>query len=187
MPNLTTADGVLFYLEGTQFAATNVQLITGGHSAFTYRITLRTPPPTGESSIILKHAQGYVAVYEPMKIEAERAVYEYEALAVVSNSGLFDSNSTVQTPRPLHFDPETNAIFMTDLGAVKTLTKVFTDSLEGVHDGDNSESKLKTACDLASAAGSALGDFVGRFHNWSSLPEQAALSKRFAQNIAATK
>ncbi|KAG8700368.1 hypothetical protein FRC09_005995 [Ceratobasidium sp. 395] len=187
MPNLTTADGVLFYLEGTQFAATDVQTITGGHSAFTHRVTLRTPLPTGESSIILKHAEGYIAVYEPMKIEAERAVYEYEALVAVSKSGLFDSNSIVQTPKPLHFHPETNTIFMTDLGAVKTLTKVLTDSLEGVHDGDNAESKLKTACDLASAAGSALGDFVGRFHNWSSLPEQAALRKRFAQNIAATK
>ncbi|KAG8710769.1 hypothetical protein FRC09_020942 [Ceratobasidium sp. 395] len=187
MPSLTTTDGVFSYLEGTQFAATNVQLVIGGHSAFTYRATLRTPLPTGESSMILKHAEGYIAIYEAMKIEAERAVYEYEALVAVSKSGLFDSNSTVQAPKPLHFDPETNTIFMTDLGAVNTLTKVLTDSLEGVYDGDDAESKLKTACDLASAAGSALGDFVGRFHNWASLPEQAALRKRFAQNIAATK
>ncbi|KAG8752576.1 hypothetical protein FRC12_011882 [Ceratobasidium sp. 428] len=187
MPNLTTADGVFSYLEDTQFAAIDVQLITGGHSAFTYRATLRNPLPTGESSIILKHAEGYIAVHEVMKIEAERAVYEYESLAAVSKSGLFDSNSIVQAPKPLHFDPETNTIFMTDLGAVKTLTKVLTDSLEGIHDGDNAESKLKAACDLASAAGSALGDFVGRFHNWSSLPEQAALRKRFAQNVAGTK
>ncbi|KAG9078761.1 hypothetical protein FS749_009175 [Ceratobasidium sp. UAMH 11750] len=72
---------------------------------------------------------------------------------------------------------------MTDLGAVDTLTKVFKDSFEGVHSGEDSESRLKAACDLASAIGSALGDFIARFHNWSSLPEQAALRERFARNI----
>ncbi|KAG9095604.1 hypothetical protein FRC07_011069 [Ceratobasidium sp. 392] len=185
MHDLTTVEGILAYLEGTRFAATEVQLLTGGHSGFTYRAILQTPLPTGETSVVLKHSEGYLAAHQPMKVEAERAVYEYEALVAVSASGLFDSDSVVQAPKPLHFDPETNTIFMTDLGAVDTLTKVLTDSLQGVHDGDNAESKLKAACDLASAAGSALGDFVGRFHNWSSSPEQAALCKRFAHNAAA--
>ncbi|KAG9085494.1 hypothetical protein FRC06_003579 [Ceratobasidium sp. 370] len=184
MFNLTTAEGVLAYLEGTQFAAADVQLLTGGHSAFTYRAKLRTPLPTGETSIVIKHAEGYIAFHQVMKIEAERAVYEYEALSAVSASGLFNSDSIVQASKPLHFDRETNTIFMTDLGAIDTLTKVLTDSLEGVHNGEDAESKLKAACDLASAAGSALGDFAARFHNWSSLPEQAPLRERFAQNVA---
>jgi len=184
MFNLTTAEGVLAYLEGTQFAATDVQLLPGGHSAFTYRAKLQTPLLTGETSVIIKHAEGYCAFHQATKFEAERAVYEYEALAAVTASGLFDSDSIVQVPKPLHFDYGTNTIFMTDLGVVDTLTEVFADSLEGVHSGENAEPRLKAACDLASAAGSALGDFVARFHDWSSLPEQAALRKRFAQNIA---
>ncbi|KAG9082065.1 hypothetical protein FRC07_014319 [Ceratobasidium sp. 392] len=205
MPDLTSVEGVFVYLDGTRFAATDVQLLTGGHSGFTYCAKLQTPLPTGETSIVLKHSEGYLAAYQPMEIEAERAVrvmfmrflaesdphvsqvYEYEALVAVSASGLFDSDSVVQVPKPVHFDSETNTIFMTDLGAVDTLTKVLTDSLQGVHDGDNTESKLKAACSLASAAGSALGDFVGRFHNWSSSPEQAALCKRFAHNVAGAK
>lgn len=74
MPNLTTAEGTLAYLETTQFAATNVQLITGGHSAFTYRATLKAPLPTGDTSVILKHYEGYIAVRESVKIEAGRSV-----------------------------------------------------------------------------------------------------------------
>ncbi|KAG8689672.1 hypothetical protein FRC08_010832 [Ceratobasidium sp. 394] len=183
MFDLTTAEGVLAYLKGTQFAATDVQLLTGGHCAFTYRAKLQTPLPTGETSVIIKHSEGYIAFYQPMKIEAERAAQEYDALVAVSASGFFDSDSIVQVPKPLHFDHETNTVFMTDLGAVDTLTKVLTDSLEGVHSGENADSRLKAACALASAAGSALGDFVARFHNWSSLPEQAALRERFARNL----
>ncbi|KAG9092092.1 hypothetical protein FS749_016011, partial [Ceratobasidium sp. UAMH 11750] len=116
MSNLTTATGVLAYLKGTQFAATDVQLLTGGHSAFTYRAKLQTPLPTGETSIIIKHAEGYLVAYQALKIEAERAAQEYDALVAVSASGLFNSDSIVQVPKPLHFDYETNTIFMTDLG-----------------------------------------------------------------------
>ncbi|KAG9085495.1 hypothetical protein FRC06_003580 [Ceratobasidium sp. 370] len=184
MFSFTTSEGVLAYLEGTQFAATDVQSLPGGHTAFTYRAKLRTPLPTGETSIVIKHAEGYSAFHRATKFEAERAVYEYEALSAVSASGLFNSDSIVQVPKPFHLDRETNTIFMTDLGAIDTLTKVLTDSLDGVHGGEDAESKLKAACDLASAAGSALGDFAARFHNWSSLPEQAPLRERFAQNVA---
>jgi hypothetical protein len=116
--------------------------------------------------------------------EPPHQVFEYEALVALSTSGLFDSNSTVQVPKPLHFDYKTNTTFMTDLGSVDTLTKVLTDSLEGVHTGEHAATKLEGACVLASEIGSALGDFVGRFHNWSSLPEQAMLRKRFLENVA---
>ncbi|QRV82168.1 phosphotransferase enzyme family protein [Ceratobasidium sp. AG-Ba] len=136
MHNLTTSDGVLAYLKGTPFAANKVQQLAGGHSSFTYRATLETPLPTGETSVILKHAEGYIAVYEVMKLDAKRAEHEYNALAAVWSSGLINPNSTVQIPRPLHFDPETNTTFMIDLGAVDTLTKVLTDSIQAIQDGE---------------------------------------------------
>jgi hypothetical protein len=74
MHSLTNAQGVLSYLEDTQFAATSVRLLAGGHSAFTYRVILRYPLPTGDTSVILKHCEGYIAAHDTMKIEAERAV-----------------------------------------------------------------------------------------------------------------
>ena len=74
MFNLTTIEGTLTYLEVTRFAATDVQLLTGGHSAFTYRAILNTPLPTGETTVIVKHYEGYIALHEAAKIEAERSV-----------------------------------------------------------------------------------------------------------------
>ncbi|KAF8755437.1 hypothetical protein RHS01_05303 [Rhizoctonia solani] len=91
-----------------------------------------------------------------MKWGVERADHEYEALSAVATSGLFGSDSMVQLPRPLEYDQETHTIFMTDLGP---LLPVF-----------------------AETVGWALGDFIGRFHHWSALPEQAALRAYFALN-----
>ncbi|KAG8735929.1 hypothetical protein FRC10_010000 [Ceratobasidium sp. 414] len=189
MHNLTTAEGLLSYLETTEFAATDVQCLSGGANAFTYRAVLKNPLSNGETSIIVKHSEGYLALDAVRKVQAERSMYEYEALVALCASGLFDSNSTVQVPKPLFFDQETYTIIMTDLSPLEGLTKFLTDSVEGVNSGKDVdvESKLKVACALASGIGLALGDFLGRFHNWSSQPEQAALRKRFARNITSTK
>ncbi|KAF8601472.1 hypothetical protein BDV93DRAFT_585234 [Ceratobasidium sp. AG-I] len=184
MPNLTTAEGTWAYLEATRFAATDVHLLTGGHSAFTYRAVLKTPLPTGETTVIIKHYEGYIAVYEAAKIEAQRSVFEYEALVAVAGSGLFDSESVVQVPKPIHYDSDTNTIFMTDLGELETLTRVFSKSLEEAH---TDRSKLEAAYSLASEIGTALGDFMGRYHAWTALPTQSTLRERFLENLAGTE
>lgn len=76
MHNLTTVNGTLEYLKNTHFAASDVQLLSGGHSAFTYRAILDTPLATGEKTVILKHFENYLALYnlDNVKIEAQRAV-----------------------------------------------------------------------------------------------------------------
>ena len=76
---------------------------------------------------------------------------------------------------------------MTDVNPADSLTTILTAGVEGVHSGENAQSKLEEACSLASAIGSALGDFMGRFHNWSALPEQSGLRERFSGNVAAEK
>lgn len=70
---------------------------------------------------------------------------------------------------------------MTDLGQVDTLSKVFSDSLEGAH---ADPLKLKAAHSLALEIGVALGDFMGRYHAWAALPAQSALRERFLENVA---
>ena len=74
MSDLTTIEGTLAYLSDTKYEATDVQLLGGGHSAFTYRATLKSSLPTGETSVIVKHYEGYVALYKSFPIEVERAV-----------------------------------------------------------------------------------------------------------------
>ncbi|KAF8603908.1 hypothetical protein BDV93DRAFT_606586 [Ceratobasidium sp. AG-I] len=187
MSDLTTVEGTLAYLSSTKYEAIDVQLLPGGHSAFTYRATLKSLLPTGETSVIVKHCEGYPALHKDFPYEAERGLYEYECLVALAASGLYDDNSVVQVPKPLDYDPETYTIFMTDINPADSLTKALTAGVEGAHTGENASSKLEEACSLASAVGSAVGDFMGRFHNWSALPEQSGLRERVSENVAAKK
>jgi hypothetical protein len=80
MADLTTVEGTLAYLEGTRFVAKDVQLLAGGRSAFVYRVILETPLDTGEKTIVLKHFEGYGALFRDTKAPIERAV-RFTALA----------------------------------------------------------------------------------------------------------
>ncbi|CUA74642.1 hypothetical protein RSOLAG22IIIB_11352 [Rhizoctonia solani] len=182
MHDLKSREGVLAYLEGTRFAAADVQLLSGGLSAFTYRVILKVPLDTGEKTVVIKHFEGYLAGREPTKWGAERADHEYKALSAIAASGLFDSNSVVQLPWPLEYDQETHTIFMTDLGSPIPVTQVLE---KGFPDVQPSEPFGPNEMDkLARRIGEAVGDFVGRFHNWSALPEQSTLRSYFALNPA---
>ncbi|KAG8726620.1 hypothetical protein FRC11_014818 [Ceratobasidium sp. 423] len=185
MHDLKSPEGVLAYLKGTRFAASDVQLLSGGVSAFTYWVVLEVPPDTGESTIVVKHFEGFLAHHQEMKWGIERADHEYKALAAIGTSGLFDSNSVVQLPRVLDYDGETHTISMTDLGSPIPLTQVLEKGFpQNLTSGftEPSESSNSELYKLAAEIGQALGDFLGRFHNWSALPQQAELRAYFAQN-----
>lgn len=111
--------------------------------------------------------------------------FEYKALSALANSSLFDSNSVVQVPMPVEYDSETHTIFMTDLGSPTCLTKVLQESLEADSSDESGALDPNAAYALAAEIGSALGDFLGRFHNWTALPEQAELRNYCLKNIAA--
>ncbi|KAJ1301952.1 hypothetical protein OPQ81_000791 [Rhizoctonia solani] len=186
MHDLKSVEGVISYLKGTRFASSNVQLLSGGVSAFTYRVVLEVPLDTGETTVVIKHFEGYLAQHEEMKWGIERADHEYKALSAIGCSGLFDSDSVVQLPRPLEYDQETHTIFMTDLGSPIPLTQVlekgFPSSLTSGSTDSEPSSHSEGLYKLAAEIGQALGDFLGRFHNWSALPQQAELRAYFAQN-----
>lgn len=105
-------------------------------------------------------------------------------MVALAASGSYHDASTDQIPKPIHHDPETHTIFMTDLGPVDALSKVLTEGLDGIHTNENAQSKLEEAYSLAPAFGSALGGFMARFHNWSASPERAGLRKRFSGDAA---
>ncbi|CAE6376598.1 unnamed protein product [Rhizoctonia solani] len=182
MHDLKSAEGVAAYLKGTHFAASDVQRLSGGVSAFTYRIMLQTPLDTGEKTFVIKHFEGYLACHEDMKWGIERADHEYKALAAIAASGLFNSDSIVQLPRPLKYDQETHTIFMTDLGSQVPLTRVLEKGFANDQSSGSNQSSNSELCELAAKIGQALGDFMGRFHKWSALPHQAELRACFSQN-----
>ncbi|CAE6406988.1 unnamed protein product [Rhizoctonia solani] len=186
MHDLKSPEGVITYLKGTRFAASSVHRLVGGVSAFTYRVLLEAPLDTGEHTIVIKHFEEYLANHEEMKWGIERADHEYKALAAINNSGLFDSDSIVQLPRPLKYDQETHTIFMTDLGSPIPLTQVlekgFPKNQTSVSTEPNKSPGLEELYKLAAEIGQALGDFLGRFHTWSALPQQTELRAYFLEN-----
>ncbi|KAH7322139.1 kinase-like domain-containing protein [Rhizoctonia solani] len=183
MHDLKSPEGVVAYLKGTRFAASDAQLLSGGQSAFTYRVVLEVPLETGEETIVIKHFEGYLAAHEPMKWDVQRADHEYKALSAIATSGLFDSESVVQLPRPLEYDQHTHTIFMTDLGSPIPVTQVLENGFPGAQPSESGKPLASNEMyKLAWEIGQAVGDFMGRFHNWSSLPEQSALRSYFALN-----
>ncbi|QRV82163.1 phosphotransferase enzyme family protein [Ceratobasidium sp. AG-Ba] len=169
--DLTTPEGLAAYLAPTKFAAADVQTLSGGSAGFTYRVALKTPEASGEKSVVVKHSLGHASSSETLILGRERMTFEYEALEAIYQSGLFTPASTVQLPRVLHYDPETYTLIMTDLAPARTLSSVLIEAFEN-----------GTIEAVSARLGAALGDFMGRFHRWSSMPEQEALRRHFLEN-----
>lgn len=70
--DLTTADGMLAYLQQNHFPkCANIQQLAGGHGGFTYRVdTNEAERPT----IVAKHAEGYAALAPEWKLDVNRMV-----------------------------------------------------------------------------------------------------------------
>ncbi|TFY81019.1 hypothetical protein EWM64_g2985, partial [Hericium alpestre] len=69
--DLTTVHGVSQYLESTPFASSSVTKLAGGTGNFTFRLHLRTPH-NGQPTLILKHAEPYVALAKDIAFPVER-------------------------------------------------------------------------------------------------------------------
>ncbi|KAG8683241.1 hypothetical protein FRC09_016208 [Ceratobasidium sp. 395] len=171
--DLTTPTGLASYLAPTKFAASDIQTLSGGTIGFVYRVLLKAPKQSGVTSVVVKHGLGYAATNAKWAMNVERMTFEHEALNAIASSGLFTFESTVQAPRVLHFDPETHTRIMTDLTPARTLSAVLIEALES-----------GTIKDVSTRIGTALGDFMGRFHRWGSEPAQARLRARFLENVA---
>ncbi|KAG8755351.1 hypothetical protein FRC12_010914 [Ceratobasidium sp. 428] len=171
-PDLTTPAGLASYLAPTTFAASDVQALSGGHAGFTYRVMLKNPEQGGETSVVVKHSIGHAAANANWVLSVERMTFEHEALKAAAASGLFTPECTVQVPRVLHYDLETHTLIMTDLTPARILSTVLIEAHES-----------GTIKDLSTRIGTALGDFMGRFHRWGSESAQAGLRARFLENV----
>ena len=94
---------------------------------------------------------------------------------MVASSPLVSSTSTVQVPHVHMYDPQTHTLIMRDLAPARLLSTVLIESL-----ANHEPARI---LELSSQIGSALGEFMGRFHQWTSLPEQSALRARFSENL----
>ncbi|KAF8675012.1 catalytic domain of ctd-like phosphatase [Rhizoctonia solani] len=167
--DLTTPTGLTGYLSSTPYACTYVDTLSGGCLGFLYRVTLKRPlRETGERTVVVKHSVGYASTTGPegLSLKAERMDFEYNALKLVSsNLGL---STVVGVPHVHAYDPRTHTLIMSDLAPFQLLSNALQEG------GDKVVSRI----------GRALGEFMGRFHKWTSLPEHADTRKRFLENEA---
>lgn len=96
--------------------------------------------------------------------------FEHKALQAIASSGLSTPDSVVQVPRVAFYDPGAHLLVMSDLAPTRPLSTELLACLES------------RDFDRIGRLGAALGEFMGRFHRWSSLPLQAALRVRFLEN-----
>ncbi|CAE6438065.1 unnamed protein product [Rhizoctonia solani] len=176
---LTTAAGLATYLASTPYAATSIETVSGGHTGFLYRVVLKEPlEETGETTVIVKHSLGYVAQSikdatkggpEGMTLNVERMDFEHEALELVASNP--ELSTVVRVPRVHAYNPHTHTLIMSDVAPCQLLSTALQEADE----------------ELVARIGHALGEFMGKFHKWTSLPEQAGARKRFLENKTSTE
>ncbi|KAL5638003.1 hypothetical protein ACGC1H_002315 [Rhizoctonia solani] len=171
---LATTTGLATYLASTPYASTSIETVSGGHTGFLYRVVLKEPlKETGEKTVIVKHTLGYVAQSivgatkggpKGMTLNVERMDFEHEALELVASNP--DLSTVVRVPRVHAYDPHTHTLIMSDVAPCQLLSTALQEADE--------ERVMKI--------GHALGEFMGKFHKWTSLPEQAGARSRFLEN-----
>ncbi|KAF9975828.1 hypothetical protein BGZ73_000369 [Actinomortierella ambigua] len=159
--DLTTDAGILEYIQSKReiCAITEVKKLSGGTANFVWRATVGTPSPhvfDGAKTVIIKHAEEYVANYKDMKLDTIRMEYENRVLTAVhqaeSANGEKIATSLVHVPQVFYFDAPNCVTVQEDGGSAPHL-KDFISSLQ------QAPSK-----ELSAAIGSSLGEFIARLH-----------------------
>ncbi|KAG8748849.1 hypothetical protein FRC11_011820 [Ceratobasidium sp. 423] len=174
--DLKTPTGIATYLASTPYASTSIETLLGGHRAFVYRVVLKEPlKETGEETVVVKHIMEFAAKNIGMiqvrpgsgglRLGVERMDFEHEALEFVASAAL---SPVVHLPRVHAYDHHTRIIVMSDAAPCQLLSTV-------LQEADD---------ELVARIGHTLGDFMGKFHKWTSLPEQVGARKRFLENEA---
>lgn len=79
MPDLTSADGVYDYLlYAGRFTPALVVPLAGGNANFTYRLSMKYREGEDDRTMVLKHAESYVANMKdfPLVLDTKRQVSE---------------------------------------------------------------------------------------------------------------
>jgi len=161
--DLTTIELVANYLNITHyipdaFRNAKIDVITGGHLNFTYRLHLKSPfvSPFGLSveTAILKHCTCFMSVDRGIQIPINR--WRYEKLALQN----IPSTDIIKVPRLYFEDEPQHVLIMEDAGSdVATLKNLL---LQPVNQNDGV---------LLALVGKYLGEWLAHLHSWGTSPE----------------
>ncbi|KAI1500510.1 kinase-like domain-containing protein [Biscogniauxia marginata] len=174
---------VLKDLEDTPFAASSLEVLSGGTANFIYRATLKTRLHDGTKEVLIKHSEDYIANHPAFKLSLSRCRIEEGCLkalskfTVVGRAEIGDIYFVVKTPRLYHYDERNNTQVQDYLPNSKNLKMYALKTYSG-----NTPEALRGQC---SQLGRALGTWLRNFHNWAAtqpeLREQVAGNKEMQQ------
>ncbi|KAL6883201.1 kinase-like domain-containing protein [Trichoderma longibrachiatum] len=168
-------DAVRRELDGTGYAISSLEPLTGGTANFIYHARLQKPLPDGSADVVLKHGEAYVAQHPDFKLQMVRCDIEEESLRLLSNfSTVASSMFEIGTPKLYHFDPQSSTQIQEYLPNAVNL-KVYALS----HFQNPTSPFVKSRC---IELGQDLGRWLREFHAWSDRPEQQNLRELFAKN-----
>ncbi|KAF9025913.1 hypothetical protein BGZ52_008210 [Haplosporangium bisporale] len=159
--HLTTEAGILEYAHSKEElrSITGLEKLTGGSANFVWRATVASPSPNvfdGAKTVVIKHAEEYVASYKEMKLDTIRMEYEDRVLHIVHKAstqpGENIATHKVHVPKVYFFDPVNHVTVQEDGGSAPHL-KDYISSL-----------KEAPSKELTTAIGSSLGEFIARLH-----------------------
>ncbi|KAF8513992.1 kinase-like domain-containing protein, partial [Hysterangium stoloniferum] len=150
--DLTTEEGLKGFLSSTPFVASTVTSLRGGTANFTYRIVLQEPYVHNGSHIrtmIVKHAESYVATNKSFPLQVERQ--EYETLACRRIPEITSPSPIISLPTIFYEDRVNRVIIMSDAGINSLNLK---DLLL----------KSPPSVEISHTLGRALGKFLAEMH-----------------------
>ncbi|TRX92460.1 hypothetical protein FHL15_006627 [Xylaria flabelliformis] len=167
---------VLADLEPTPYAATSLQVLSGGTANFTYHASLKKPLADGTSDVLIKHSEGYIANSPSFELtlrieeEALRALSKFPIEGKAGSQG--NIHFTVRAPKLFHFDEQNNTQIQEILRGGKDLKTYALATYPA-----NTPEAVRPQC---FQLGRALGKWLRDFHDWSAT--QAELRKTVAGN-----
>lgn len=75
MTDSEVKDAVASEISSSPFACSSLTQLSGGTANFVYRGVLSRPLPNGTTTVIVKHAEEYLASNSDFKLTAERCVW----------------------------------------------------------------------------------------------------------------
>ncbi|KAJ5203149.1 hypothetical protein N7449_005228 [Penicillium cf. viridicatum] len=165
------ATELLSSLESTSYACTELIPLSGGYVNYVYLgklvAALPTTPPT--TQIVIKHAEPYIATHSAWKSPVTRI--RYEALMLEAINGRIQTNfdkATTSSPYLYQFFPQINTTALSELPDSIQLQNCLSDQ--------NLNEANVFRIDMS------LGQWMRRFHEWGSAPEQASLLRKMKGN-----
>ncbi|KAL3466483.1 kinase-like domain-containing protein [Aspergillus heterothallicus] len=182
MSDQDVKDAVANELADSPYPCSTLTQLSGGTANFVYRGALAEPLPDGTTTVIVKHAEDYIASNRDFKLSAQRCLVEESALrglnafhSITTTKTSPDGEKfqiTVKTPGLLHFNSTTNTQVMEDLpSALDLKTFLLSPAVAAL-----------ISKEWTLSIGRTLGIWLRAFHVWIADSAQSEVAAGFEKN-----